>query len=702
MIRAKGSRVLKKPQKVRECEPSPEKSNKKARNSKTLDEDKVYKYDTVGVCTCSIHLWVLVHFCGYPDSDDEWRPATDLPDPVQRHSKEKNCRSITAPLCPTRLLGVMGVNGRGVGAPSSASRAPASSPVTSRASKPSPNTVNKIPSDRSRRSVPPVPIFPPSPPLFPEGGSVMEFEDPEPLESFPPSFAVPFDSILADPAISLPVAAAKRMPLAPEEPYDYVPDMDEFMYTLLDSVNLSMSHSFGADFWRSEGAGTWKVIREEVCISLEAALLLPNELSIFQATVDLLLAPTRLLRFLGFTRPPVTANVAHNPTLVSLKLASDAIKRGQSGKALRILTGTGSAPHTSEQLARTAELFPEPKKPVFFITTDDLLPSSPSFFLKKFSKLVSAAEPESPDVYGWDPILFKDFDASTRFTHVVSRFLSAFVGWSFAPPICSSLFACSSLISIYKLHASERELLPPDKKHGIRPIGGQCLFGKMMDRQVNDTEDAKDYRSSLLPVQRAFLSRGVSSIPIAALGALRSGFAVAKGDVRNAFQEICRVAALNNIQRAKPALANCYSRTLCTRIPMITRNVNGQIEIIWSSTGAPQGSVPGTTIYNAGVSRVYETLRMEFPDFFLTAATDDLISFFKPDDDDDDSWQAQYETLARFLTRYEELLLEWCSLRQNLSKSALILPTNAPPPSLEVRALFPQGFKFLSCFKCCR
>ena len=128
---------------------------------------------------------------------------------------------------------------------------------------------------------------------------------------------------------------------------------------------------------------------------------------------------------------------------------------------------------------------------------------------------------------------------------------------------------------------------------------------------------------------------------------------------------------------------------------MITRNVTGQIDVIWSSTDAPQGSVPGTTIYNAGVSRVYETLRMEFQDFFLTAATDDLISFFKPDDDDYDSWQAQYATLARFLTRNEELLLEWCSLRQNLSKSALILPTNAPPPSLEVRELFPQGFKFL-------
>jgi hypothetical protein len=63
-------------------------------------------------------------------------------------------------------------------------------------------------------------------------------------------------------------------------------------------------------------------------------------------------------------------------------------------------------------------------------------------------------------------------------------------------------------------------------------------------------------------VQRGFLSRGVSSIPIAALGALKLAHAVAKGDVMNAFQKICRKAALNNIQRKKPALANYYARTL--------------------------------------------------------------------------------------------------------------------------------------------
>ena len=510
----------------------------------------------------------------------------------------------------------------------------------------------------------------------------------------PPSFAIPFDSILADPVLSLSVAAAKRKPLAPLLPFESVPVMDEFIDTLLECVDLSLSHSFGADFWRSEGAGTWKEIREEVCLSLELALDFPTELSIFQACNDLLLAPARFLSFLGFTRPPVSDKKVRNPTLVSVKLASEAIKRGQSGKALRILTGTGVAPHTSEQLARTAELFPEPKKPVFYIPTDETLALHPSFFLKKFSKLVSAVEPESPDVFGWDPTLFRDLDASSRFIPVVSRFLASFAGWAHAPPICSQLFACSSLVSIYKLHEAERDLLPPAKKHGIRPIGGQCLFGKMLDREVNDTEDAKEFRSTLLPVQRGFLSRGVSSIPMAALGALKLGHAVAKGDVMNAFQEICRQAALNNIQRKKPALANYYARTLLTRIPMITRNVSGQIVVIWSSTGAPQGSVSGTTIYDAGVSMVYETLRVEFPTFFLCAATDDLIQFFKPDENNFESWQAQYALLAKFLLRYEELAWEWCSLRQNLSKSALILPANAPLPSPAVRDLFPPEFKF--------
>ena len=183
--------------------------------------------------------------------------------------------------------------------------------------------------------------------------------------------------------------------------------------------------------------------------------------------------------------------------------------------------------------------------------------------------------------------LFRDIDG-TRFILVITRFLYAYVGWSHAPPICAQLFACSKLVSIYKLPEAEREVLPDEQKEGTRPIGGQCLFGKMLDRQAVDTNDAKSFKASVLPVQQAFQSRGFISIPLAALGALKSGHAVAKGDVSNAYQEICRQAALDNLKEVSPALANYCSRALLQPIPLFTRDVNGIIQVIWSTTGAPK------------------------------------------------------------------------------------------------------------------
>ena len=470
--------------------------------------------------------------------------------------------------------------------------------------------------------------------------------------------------------------------------------MQDFFETLVNSLNLSLSHSFGGGFWKSEGASTWKVIREEVTVSLLSALENPTELAIFQACCDLLLAPSRFLSFLDFFPPLASAKPKSDPADVATKLASEAIKRGQTGKALRILTGNGTAPHTNEQLIRSADLFPRPLKFVTYTPTGDVLTLDPLFISKKFAKLVSSTEPESPDVFGWDPTLFRDQGASDRFIPVVTRFLYAFIGWNHAPPICSQLFACGTLTSIFKHAEAEREVLPAKQRDAIRPIGGECLFGKMIDRQVLDSVEAKTFKASVLPVQRAFQSRGVLSIPLAALGALKSGFAVAKGDVSNAYQEICRQAALDNIKKVAPALSNFFSRALLHDIPLFTRDVSGNIQVIWSSTGAPQGSVSGNIVFTAGVSEVFSILRSEFPDFFLMAATDDLTQFFKPDADIYDAWQDQYTRLAQFLMRYESLALELCSLRQNLSKSALVLPLNAPYPSAAVRDLFPPSFKF--------
>jgi hypothetical protein len=165
-----------------------------------------------------------------------------------------------------------------------------------------------------------------------------------------------------------------------------------------------------------------------------------------------------------------------NPADVATKLASEAVKRGQSGKTLRILTGNGAAPHTNDQLNRTADLFPRPASFVTYTPTDDLLSLDPLFISKKFASLVSSVEPESPDVYGWDPTLFRDQDASVRFIPVVTRFLYAFIGWSHAPPICSQLFAGSSIISIYKLPEDEREVLPLDQRMvSVQLVVSVCL-----------------------------------------------------------------------------------------------------------------------------------------------------------------------------------------------------------------------------------
>ena len=65
----------------------------------------------------------------------------------------------------------------------------------------------------------------------------------------------------------------------------------------------------------------------------------------------------------------------------------------------------------------------------------------------------------------------------------------------------------------------------------------------MIDRAVLDSEETKRFKTTVLPTQRAFQSRGIPSIPIAALGALRSNYAIAKGDISNAFQEISRQAS---------------------------------------------------------------------------------------------------------------------------------------------------------------
>jgi hypothetical protein len=195
-----------------------------------------------------------------------------------------------------------------------------------------------------RKTLPPVPLF---------------SDNSSPLRTIVGAFSsrervIAVSTLETNPALSIAVAETKRKILDPLVPWDHVPDMDEFLGLLTSSIDLCMAHSFGNEFWSSDAAGTWKMIREEASVSIESAIKHQTELTIFQACCDLLLAPSRLLAYLDYKRPSFSTEKPSETSDATTKAAADAIKRGQPSKALRILTGTGAAPHTLAQLVRTA------------------------------------------------------------------------------------------------------------------------------------------------------------------------------------------------------------------------------------------------------------------------------------------------------------------------------------------------------------
>ena len=136
---------------------------------------------------------------------------------------------------------------------------------------------------------------------------------------------------------------------------------------------------------------------------------------------------------LGFVPPAPVNKPNRNPVDVAVKLASEAIMRGDSGKALRILTGNGAAPQTYEQLQRTSDLFPGPRKFVDYTPTEDVLIVDGLGISKMFRQLISSPAPATPDVYGWDPTLFRDIEGD-RFILVVTRFLHCLCWMVACPP----------------------------------------------------------------------------------------------------------------------------------------------------------------------------------------------------------------------------------------------------------------------------
>ena len=85
-------------------------------------------------------------------------------------------------------------------------------------------------------------------------------------------------------------------------------------------------------------------------------------------------------------------------------------------------------------------------------------------------------------------------------------------------------------------------------------------------------------------------------------------------------------------------------------------------------------------------------LQAKYPEFELRVLTDDII----PPPADADGWQALYMHYGCFLRDLRVLAAEYGGLSLNMDKCGLLLPLDAPQPSLEVRATFPPLFDFRS------
>ena len=152
-----------------------------------------------------------------------------------------------------------------------------------------------------------------------------------------------------------------------------------------------------------------------------------------------------------------------------------------------------------------------------------------------------------------------------------------------------------------------------------------------MDRAVLKTQDAIDVANTLQPIQLGLSSsRGIQSLAAVSLGAVLQGNCVGKGDFSSAFQEIDRDSILLALSKTNQALSNYFFRSLSQPTPMIAFDDQKVAKVVWCSRGVPQGLVSGSFLFGVGVHLVFDTLQIELPEFFLRAASDNLVTIVRP------------------------------------------------------------------------
>jgi hypothetical protein len=423
----------------------------------------------------------------------------------------------------------------------------------------------------------------------------------------------------------------------------------------------------------------------------------PTPLNLFNAVHSFVCAPGMVLApfFSDLHHTDTVSDVADSTVTAALRK----VLKGQERKAMKLLCSYGVAKVTPETTAALRDLHPkrthELKLPTTRLpqvqvalndVTDTLFRDACDFSISK-------------DTYGWAPwLLFPCRGVPDSFFHSFARFACMLANSPEKfPLICAALISAGALTPLNKVSEEEQKqredaALPPK----LRPINSGSMLAKTTLKAVLATPAAKRAAERTAPFQLSMgTSRGAEKLVHICRAAHGSKWLVGRNDFANGFNSMSRQKMLEAHSDLFPEGTNVFNFFYGTDSPIFLFDTNNDVVTLQSSQGPRQGCAAGTHGFCLGLHPLVSKLQTMFPEFSLRVLTDDIIPLVPPPVSGSyTDWQATYARYACFLAALKRLSFEFAELTLNVDKSGLLLPRGAPPPSDEVRTMFPPAFDF--------
>ena len=167
------------------------------------------------------------------------------------------------------------------------------------------------------------------------------------------------------------------------------------------------------------------------------------------------------------------------------------------------------------------------------------------------------------------------------------------------------------------------------------------------------------------------------------------GYAASTQDAIKAFHTLSRQALLDSIDAVWPEATKIFNAYYGPAAPsvyiFVGDNDNKVARVSFNTEGTRPGCVFGSLGFDVALHHfVYKHLCIEFPDIIMRALTDDMPNFICGQTDEE--WHEQYESLADFLLRYDELANP-IGVKRHPDKGKTWLPAHAPHPKEGCRLL---------------